>query len=119
MIKSAERSLINGDFDIAAFMADQAVQLYLKSVILELSGEMPRVHVIRQLMYILKELLNKRSAIDKFVRENRSLFIRLEETYISSRYMPREYEREEAEELVNFAKEVIEFVRSIKGETQN
>jgi len=33
--------------------------------------------------------------------------------------MPREYEREEAEELVNFAKEVIEFVRSIKGETQN
>ena len=77
MIKSAERSLINGDFDIAAFTADQAVQLYLKSVILELSGEMPRVHVVRQLMYILKELLNKRSAVDKSVRENKAYLLGL------------------------------------------
>jgi HEPN domain-containing protein len=29
--------------------------------------------------------------------------------------MPREYDREEAEELLNFAEKVIEFVKSIKG----
>ena len=59
--------------------------------------------------------MGKPNLVDDFVRKNRSLLIRLEEAYISSRYMPREYEREEAEELVNFAEEAIGFVKSIKG----
>lgn len=115
MLSSARRSLVDGDYDIAAFMADQAVQLYLKSVILELTGEVPRVHSVRQLMRVLKDLLGKPNLVDDFVRENRSLLIRLEEAYISSRYMPREYGRDEAEELVNFAEEAIGFVKSVKG----
>jgi len=52
--------------------------------------------------------------LERFV-ENRSMLIRLEEAYISSRYMARVYERDEAEELVNFAEKVIEFVKSAKG----
>ena len=115
MLSSARRSLLDGDYDIAAFMSDQAAQLYLKSVILELTGEVPRVHAVRQLMHILKDLLGEPSLVDDFVRVNRSLLIRLEEAYISSRYMPREYERGEAEELVNFAEKAIGFVKSIKG----
>ena len=107
--------MLDKDYDIAAFMADQAVQLYLKSVILELTGEVPRVHAARQLMHILKDLLGEPKPVDDFVRENRSLLIRLEEAYISSRYMPREYEKDEAEELVNFAEKAIGFVKSIKG----
>jgi len=115
MLDSAKRSLVNGDYDIAAFMADQAVQLYLKFVILELTGEVPRVHAVRQLMGVLKDLWGKPNLVDDFVRENRSLLIRLEEAYISSRYMPREYDRDEAEELVSFAEKAIEFVKSVKG----
>lgn len=116
MLGSSRRSLLKGDYDIAAFMADQAVQLYLKSVILELTGEVPRVHVIRQLFHGLKAVLNRSDEIDKFVRENRSLLIRLEDAYISSRYVPREYEKEDVEDLVKFAKEAIEFVKSVRGE---
>ena len=116
MLSSARRSLLDGDYDIGAFMADQAVQLYLKSVILELTGEVPRVHAVRRLMRVLKELSGEPDLVDNFVRENRSLLIRLEEAYISSRYLPREYERDEAEELVGFAEEAIGFVKSIKGE---
>ncbi len=116
MLKSGRRSLLEGDYDIAAFMADQAVQLYMKSVIFELTGELPRVHVVRQLINILRDLLEDPDVFDGFVRENRSLLIRLEEAYISSRYMPRKYDREEAEELLDFAEKVIEFVKSIKGQ---
>lgn len=107
--------MLDGDYDIAAFMADQAVQLYFKSVILEMTGEVPRVHAVRQLMHVLKDLLGKPNVVDDFVRENRSLFIRLEEAYISSRYMPRVYEKDEAEELVNFAEKAIRFAESVKG----
>jgi len=117
MLSSARRSLLDADYDIAAFMADQAVQLYLKSTVLKLTGEVPRVHAARQLMLVIKDLLGKPDLVDSFVRENRSLLIRLEEAYISSRYMARVYERDEAEELVNFADEVIGFVKSIEGQT--
>jgi len=68
-----------------------------------------------QLMSVLKDLLENPNLFDSFVRENRSLLIRLEEAYISSHYMPRKYDREEAEELLGFAEKVIEFVKSIKG----
>lgn len=115
MLSSAKKGMLDGNYDIAAFMAEQSVQLHLKSVILELTGEIPRVHAVRQLMGILKELLGKPSLFDDFVRENRSLLIRLEEAYISSRYLPRDYERDEAEELVNFSEKVIEFVESVKS----
>ncbi|MEM2106943.1 MAG: HEPN domain-containing protein [Candidatus Bathyarchaeia archaeon] len=116
MLSSARRSLSEGDYDIAAFIADQAVQLYLKSMVLELAGEVPRMHSIRQLLRVLKEMSDRPDIIDDYVKKNRSLLIRLEEAYISSRYMPRDYEREEAEELVNFAEEVIDFVKSLKGQ---
>jgi len=115
MLETAKRSLACGDYDIAAFMADQAVQLYLKSVILELSGEMPRTHSVRQLFNALRTVLGKPDDIDQFVVRSRSLLIRLEDAYINSRYVSREYERDEVEELVGFAEEAIEFVKSLRG----
>jgi len=116
MLIQAKRSLSSGDYDIAVFLADQSIQLYLKSVILEISGETPRTHVLRHLFNALKLTLNQQS-IDQFVRDNRSLIIRLEDAYINSRYIPREYEREEAEELVSFAEEAIKFVEALRGKT--
>ena len=116
MLSSARRSLLDGDYDLAAFMADQAVQLYLKSVILELTGELPRIHAVRQLMRVLKDLSDRPKVIDDYVREKRSLLIRLEEAYISSRYMPRIYEKDEVEELVNFAEEAMGSVKDLRGE---
>lgn len=50
------------------------------------------------------------------MRRNRSLLIRLEEAYIVSRYIPRVYEKEESEELLEFAKEAAEFLESVEKE---
>ena len=118
MLESAKRSLGSGDYDIAAFMAEQAVQLFLKSVILEVSGEMPRTYSIRQLFNALRLVLGKHKDIDQFVGRKRSLIIRLEDAYINSRYVLREYEREDVEELVTFAEEVLEFVKALRGKAQ-
>jgi len=115
MLKSARNALVTGDYDIAAFMADQAVQLYLKSVVFKSTGEIPRVHAIRQLLGILGTALSRSEEVEQFVRKNRSLLIRLEEAYITSRYVPREYEREEVEELVNFAEEAVKFAEHLEG----
>ena len=114
MLRSARKSLADGDYDIAAFMAEQGTQLYVKSMVLEHTGEVPRIHALRQLIMVLRELVEDQDAVDEFVRKERSLLIRLEEAYLSSRYLARPYDGEEAEELVDFARRVVDFVRSLK-----
>lgn len=59
MLIQAKRSPSGGDYDIAVFLADQSIQSYLKSVILEISGEIPRTHVLRHLFNALKLTLNQ------------------------------------------------------------
>ena len=118
MLRSGKRSVHEGDYDIAVFMAEQAVQLYLKSLVLELTGEIPRVHSVRQLMFILKDLMGKPGVFDNFVRENRSLFIRLEEAYISSCYTPRRYNGGEANRLMGFAEKVIKLLSLLRAKAE-
>ncbi len=114
MLNSARYHLRIGDYDIAAFMAEQAVQLFIKYKILEVTGEMPRTHVIRRLLGILCDLCKEGIVVEEFVKSNRSLLVRLEEAYLASRYLFKRYEKEETEELINFAEKVIDFVRNIR-----
>lgn len=114
MLRAAQQHLASGDYDLAAFMAEQATQLFLKYKILELSGEMPRTLVIRQLLGILGEISKTQDKISRFVRENKSIIIRLEEAHIASRYLFKRYEKDEVEDLVDFAEKVIDFVRNIQ-----
>ena len=114
MLEASREQLLKGNHDLAAFLAEQAVQLFIKYRILEITGEMPRTHVIRELLGVLGEVAGKAGLVRAFVRRNRSLLIRLEEAYLASRYLFRRYEREETRELVNFAEKVIEFVRDIQ-----
>jgi len=95
-----------GDYDIAVFLAEQAVQLHLKSVLLEKVGDYPKVHSIMTHASILARLPECRG-LTSFLEENRAKVGLLEDAYIASRYLVREYTREEAEILVNFAKEVL------------
>ena len=113
MLAHAEECLKSRDYDLAAFLAEQSAQLYLKSVILELTGEVPRTHSIRQLLHMLRELLSS-AEIDEFTRKHRELLIGLEDAYIMSRYLFRTYDKEESEELVRFAGKVIRFVEGVK-----
>ena len=103
-------------YDMAAFLAEQAAQLFIKHKILELTGEIPRTHTIRQLIAVLAECTGGRwrEELTEFAKRRRSLLIRLEEAYISSRYLFRRYDRDEAEELVGFAREVIDLVGRVQ-----
>jgi len=117
MLVHASRCLKSGDYDLAAFLAEQAVQIHLKATILELTGEVPRTHIIRQILSLLKSLYadKRASKIEEFTRKHRRLLIGLEEAYLASRYLYRPYELEEAKELVKFAEKVIRFVENLKS----
>ncbi len=111
-LSRARRSIEAGDYDGAVFDAEQALQLYLKSIILERADLAPRTHNLRKLLRIVGELLGCSSEVEEFIRRNRYLLHTLEDAYFSARYLPKEFSREDAEELVEFAREAIEFVES-------
>ncbi|ADI32020.1 HEPN domain-containing protein [Staphylothermus hellenicus] len=116
MLHYAREAVERGDYDLAVFFAEQAAQLYSKSVILELTGEVPRTNSIRQLLYMIGDLVSdrQRMRIIEFVRQYRSLLAGLEDAYIASRYLYRRYGRDEALDLVRIAEMVIKVVKDLK-----
>jgi HEPN domain-containing protein len=99
-------SLNSGDYDVASFLSEQAVQLHLKSILLEKLGDYPRTHSISSLVSIIKKTAGY-EALMRFLEENRMGLRLMEDAYISSRYLVREFAKEEAEMLINIATEVL------------
>ncbi|WP_290900369.1 HEPN domain-containing protein, partial [Ferroglobus sp.] len=109
-LEAAEERLKAGSYDISCFLAEQAVQLYLKSVILEFSGEIPRTHSIRKLLSILSNLLNIKFDFD------RKELIFLEDAYIKARYLSSEYGEEDAKNAISTARRLMSVVDRARKE---
>ena len=94
-----------GRYDLAAFNIEQAIQLYIKTKLLELLGEFPRTH---SLVALLRELSRvfKGEEVEKFRKENIGMLTKLSDVYITSRYYTREFYEDEVKELIEFAYKV-------------
>ena len=117
-MKYAHKAIKEGEYDIACFLAEQAVQLSLKALILRVLGYVPRVHRIRELLGIItKALVNDLvNNIEEFVRRKRDSFRLLEDAYIGSRYLMRTYDINDAKECMRVAEEVLKVVDEIERE---
>jgi len=115
-LETAKHSLKQGNYDIAAFNAEQATQLYLKSTLLELVGDFPRTNSI---ILLLRELEHVNEEVGKFIKENKRGLHNLEDSYLTSRYFYKIFDREDSGYLVSLSEEVIRFcekLRSSKGD---
>jgi len=99
-------SLEAKDYDVASFLSEQAVQLYLKSLLLEELGDYPRTHSISTLLTILGKV-EKYKNVAKILEIKKREIRLMEDAYISLRYLVREFDEEEAQTLIKLAKEII------------
>ena len=103
-LEEAERLYGEAKYDLAAFMAEQACQLYLKYKLLIHVGTYPRTHSVKHLLSELAKLKPELSEmLDRYALELGAL----EDAYIASRYLPREYSRGEVERLLVAVRSVI------------
>ena len=111
----AEEAIQNNRFDLSSFFAEQAVQLYLKAVLLKIVGDYPKTHYIRVLLSRLSQVLpdDKRILLEDFMKRNRAKISELEDTYITARYIPKIFGKDDAIDLVNLAKELINLVSKL------
>ncbi len=104
-LKNAEDLLNEKHYDIAAFNLEQYCQLMVKHKLLLKIGTYPRTH---SLTALLEELSKVSSDVAELLnnRKNIIFITKIEEAYISSRYLARRYMAIEVEEMLKFVKEV-------------
>ena len=115
MIEEAREALEKGRYDVAVFLAEQGLQLYLKAQLYRVLGDYPRTPSVRQLLALLARALGPgaESRVRRFSREKRPFLSELEDVYIAARYMLRVYTEEDARDIIGFVEEVIGFVEEL------
>ncbi|MEM3677503.1 MAG: HEPN domain-containing protein [Candidatus Bathyarchaeia archaeon] len=100
-LKNAEYLLKSGEWDLAVFNLEQYCQLILKYKLLIKVGSYPRTHSLRRL---IRELAGFHPKLLSLVEDEKELHYvaRLEEAYVTSRYIPYSYEEGEAQSLHRF-----------------
>ncbi|MEM3372348.1 MAG: HEPN domain-containing protein [Candidatus Korarchaeum sp.] len=121
-MKVAERLLEEREYDLACFNADQAAQLYAKSSILRLFGELPRIHGVRELLGYLATRLHeagyteKASLLREFIHENRYALSVLEDAYIGARYGPRSFGEDDAKISIGTVSKLVKLLEGIESD---
>jgi HEPN domain-containing protein len=108
-LEGAEERFQKEDWDLTCFMSEQSVQLFTKAIILEKGGEFPKSHSIRKLLALLYQLTEN----ENFKYDRKALLF-LESAYLNSRYFSFTYEKEDAEEALRIAKEIIRIVENVR-----
>ena len=112
-LETAEYQTSKGFYDLATFSLEQTLELFLKAKVLAEGVDYPRTHSVRALLEILSELVaeNRKSVIKQVLEKYLLELGMLEDSYITSRYVMREFTKQEAEKLTKSVKEIIENVK--------
>lgn len=118
--KRAEEFLENGReninhqrYNLAAFNLEQACQLYLKYYLFLRLADFPKTHSIRELLSDLGRVYDKTAEVEMFKQEKINEVADLEEAYLSSRYLPAEFDRLRVEQMERFVAWLVDFLASL------
>ncbi len=103
-LRNAERLMEVGG-DLAMFNMEQYCRLILKYKLFVKKGSYPYTHSIRRLVRELGEINPRVLSLINDVK-NLHYIARIEEAYITSRYVPYTYEEHEVRDIFRFVKEV-------------
>jgi len=106
-LESAQTDFAKSNYDLVLFHVEQFLQLYLKHLLYKRIGDYPKTRfVVRLLRDVIKVYSENR--LQEFYEKNLETLYLLEEAYISSIYLPREYDKDIAERVLKFTEKVLE-----------
>lgn len=113
-LRDARVDLDSGDYDLVLFHVEQFAQLYSKYLMYRRLGDFPKVHSVVRLLRDLARVYGD-CGLGEFISQNLEALYLLEESYISSRYIPREYDREVALRVINLGEKLLEVFRCLES----
>jgi len=107
--ESALFQIEKGFYDLAMFSFEQSLQLFLKATLLSLGVDYPRTHSVRRLLELVHELTGNED-VKKLLSEHSVELALLEDAYITSRCVPRDFRIEEVMRVRRVVDEVFRVV---------
>lgn len=102
-------------YNLSVLDVEQAVQLWVKYLIFLKAGDFPKTHYFNVLLDNLGEIYNS-TAVRNFYKDNILQFKSLEDAYLTSRYLPKEFTKEEAKEFIKFATQFLNILEKVVDE---
>jgi len=106
--RNAKHLFKQGEYNLAAFNLEQAMQLMLKYLLASRLGEFPRTHSLRRLFREVKTLCPE---LWEFYEGNASVVGNIESAYIASRYYPVDFQEVEVREMLSAYEKFLEVLR--------
>ena len=116
-LEDAQGDFARGNYDLVLFHVEQFLQLYFKHLIYKRIGDYPKTHSLIRLIRDVMKVYDE-SSLREFYDKNLETLYLLEEAYIASRYLPREYDREIAERILEFSKRALEVLEWLEKHSQ-
>jgi len=111
-LKTADYQAGEGMYALAIFSLEQALQLFLKSRLLLHGIDYPRTHGLKKLLSMLASVSSEHELpIRNLIKEKSLEFSFLEDAYISSRYLLKEFGEGEYRRVRAVVEEVMRLLR--------
>ncbi len=119
--KKAQAFLEDAKYDIktkkwflAAFHLEQVCQLYLRYYLFKKLGDFPKIHSLHELLEELKKVYpKKKREIEKIQKDEAGTIGDLNQAYITSRYLPVEFNKFQVEKMLKFTEKLIKFLKTL------
>ena len=108
----AERNMDEGFIDIGAFSANQSLEIYLKALLLNESGDYPHTRDVKILLRNMADLSNVdvKNKIELFLNEKSLVLSLLQDAYLTSRYFSTSYSSDDLNEMISVVKHIKEII---------
>ncbi len=113
-MRDARWDFDSGDYDLVLFHVEQFIQLYAKYLLCMRIGDYPKTHYLVRLLVDVARVYGSRD-LERFIDENLEALYLLEEAYITSRYLPREYDANIASKILKLGSEALEVFKCLES----
>lgn len=108
----SKRAFEDGNYNWSIFLLEQAIQLLIKYLLALKIGHYSKTHKLSRLFEEISELYPE---FYEFYRENRDKFTVIEDSYLLSRYLGKEYEKEDVEDKFKLFEELKKMVEKYES----
>jgi HEPN domain-containing protein len=115
-LRDARFDFENRNYDLVLFHIEQFAQLYSKYLLYRRIGDYPKTHSLLRLLSDLARIYGDCGLRDFIDRYLESLYL-LEEAYISTRYLPREYDEHIAKRILLLADSLLGVFKCLESQS--
>lgn len=113
-LRDAEFAISEKRWNSAAFYLEQASQLYLKYCLMKTLGDYPKIHSLDELFGELEKAFpQSKEKIQEIRKKQASVIGDLNQAYITSRYLPVEFNEFQIKNMRKFTNNLIEFLEKL------